>query len=172
MSKNLPTSFPSHFPKSRKEESEFGKGKKDIVICKKCNAVYFYKSWHHQLEEYSHIKEDKKLKFILCPACQMIKDKKYEGEVIMENIPLDLRKNIVNTIKNVGKEAFKRNSQSRIIYIKEIEKNKKIRVLTTENQLAVRIGKKIKSAYHPEMKIQYAKKESTIEVKLFFKGNN
>ncbi len=165
--RSLPKNFPSHFPKSKKEESEFGKGKKDILICKKCNAVYYYKSWHHRLDDYPYLSEKKNLKFVLCPACQMIKDKKYEGELIIENISQKARKEIINTVKNMGEEAFRRDPQDRIISIKEVNGNsKKIRILTTENQLAVRIGKKIKRTFKGRISVKYSKKESTARVKV------
>lgn len=162
-----PKGFSSHFPKSKKEEGEFGKGKKDIIICPKCDSVYFYKSWHHHLKDYQKLSENKNLKFVVCPACRMIADKKYEGEIIIENIPKNLKKDIINTIKNVGKIGFERDSQDRIISISTLNSSK-IRVTTTENQLAVRIGKKIKSAFKSKVKIQYSKKESIARVKIIF----
>jgi len=165
--KSSPKSFSSHFPKSKKEEAEFGKGRKDIIVCPKCESCYFYKSWHHRLSDYPEISEKKNLKFALCPACRMIADRKYEGEVIIENIPKTLKKDIINTIKNVGKIAFERDTQDRIISISNVN-SPKIRVLTTENQLSVRIGKKIKSAFNAKMKIQYSEKESTTRVKISF----
>ena len=160
--KSLPKNYPSHFPKSRKEESEFGEGKKDILTCKKCNAVYWYKSWHHRLDDYPYLSEKKNLKFVLCPACQMIKEKKYEGELIVENVSPKVRKEIINTVKNMGEEAFRRDPQDRIISIKEVNGNsKRIRILTTENQLAVRIG-----TFKGKLNIRYSKKESTARIKV------
>ena len=164
---NSPKNYPSHFPKSKKEESEFGKGREDILLCRGCNAVYFYKSWHHKLEDYPKLKESKRLKFTLCPACRMIKDKKFEGEVFLEDIPEKFKKEVINTIKNVGKEALRKDIQDRIISIYEIGR-RKIRVLTTENQLAVRIGKKIKDSYPSKIEIQHSKKESTVRIKVIF----
>lgn len=187
--KSLPKGLTSHFPKSKKEEAEFGKGKKDIIICPKCDSVYFYKSWHHNINRVagrdarlsrvarspvlgwrSKLSEDKNLKFVVCPACRMIAARFFEGEVIIENTPNSFKKNIINTIKNVGKIAFERDTQDRIISIREISGDKfvKIRVLTTENQLAIRIAKKIKSAFKSKMKIQYSKSESTARVKINF----
>ena len=165
--KSLPKNYPSHFPKSKKEESEFGEGKKDILICKKCNAVYYYKSWHHRLDDYPYLSEKINLKFVLCPACQMIKEKKYEGEVIVENVSQKVRKEIINTVKNMGEEAFRRDPQDRIISIKETNGNsKRISILTTENQLAVRIGKKITRTFKGKLNIRYSKKESTARIKV------
>ena len=162
----LPENFPSHFPKSKKEESEFGKGRKDILICKKCNAVYFYKSWHRRLEDYPELKETKGLKFVLCPSGQMIKDKKFEGEIILENVPEKIKAELKNLVLNFGEKASKRDSQHRVISFKEQGKN--IRILTTENQLAQRIAKKIKETFKGELSLSYSKKESIVRARVTF----
>lgn len=176
-----PKNYPSHFPKSKKEEQEFGPGKKDILVCRKCNAVYYFKSWHHRLDDYPYLKESKQLKFGLCPACQMINDNRFEGEIIIEGCFLKEDKIlIINTIKNIGKEGFKRDPEDRIIKIEEKQISKKdlkkmkeeterkdqIHVLTTENQLAVRIAKKIAETFKGSMNISYSKKESTARIKV------
>ena len=165
----FPKNFPSHFPKSKKEEQEFGKGKKDILICPKCDAVYWYKSWHHSIEDYPELKETKNVNFTICPACQQILEGKFEGEIILENVPKDLKKEIKNLAKNFGKRAFEKDPMDRIISIKEIEKGK-IQILTTENQLAQRLAKKIKQTFGQKAKltISHSEKESTLRAKIIF----
>ncbi len=148
-----------HLPKSKKEEQEFGPGKKDIVICSDCDAVYYYKSWHHALEGYKELSEDKGIKFSVCPACQMIKEKKYEGQLIIRNV--SRKEELLNLIKNVAEKAFKRDVLDRIIEIKE---GKEIEVLTTENQLAVSIGKQVKRAFKGKIDIKWSKDESVARV--------
>jgi len=165
MRRNLPHKQSSHFPKAKKEESEFGKGKKDIVLCKKCNAVYFYKSWHHRLEDYPGILKEKSLKFSLCPACRAEKGGTYEGEVIIDGTPPKIKKEIFHLIDNVGREARKRDSQDRILKVKELRGNK-IVVITTENQLAVRLAKKIKKVFGGRVDIRYSRGESSVSVRL------
>lgn len=170
--RKLPKNLPSHFPKSKKEESEFGKGKKDILICEQCNAVYFYKSWHHRLDEYPHLKESKSLKFTLCPACRMIKEKKFEGEIIIENISQKIKNDLKNLIQNFGEEAFKKDPQDRVISINEISTNTNgsstMQILTTENQLAQRLAKKISEVFKGKYSISHSEKESTIRAKVSF----
>ncbi|PIR02809.1 MAG: hypothetical protein CO144_01555 [Candidatus Nealsonbacteria bacterium CG_4_9_14_3_um_filter_35_11] len=169
-SKSLPKNFPSHFPKSKREEQELGKGKKDISICKKCGVVYWYKSWHHRLSDYPQLKLTKNIRFTLCPACRMINNKEYEGEIVIEDISPEIENDLINTISNVGKLAFERDSQDRIISIKTIaQKPIKIQVLTTENQLAVKIAKKIKKAFAAKPRIKYSKEESVIRVNICLK---
>jgi hypothetical protein len=165
----FPKNLPSHFPKSKKEEQEFGKGKKDILICRECDAVYWYKSWHHSIEDYPELKEAKNVDFTICPACLMIKEGKFEGEIILENVPEDLKKEIKNLAENFGKRAFEKDPMDRVISIKEIEKGK-IQILTTENQLTQRLAKKIKQTFGQKTKltISHSKRESTLRAKIIF----
>lgn len=144
--------------KSKKEEQEFGPGKKNIVMCPDCNAVYYYKSWHHDFK-----KVGKNFKFVLCPACKMIKNKQFEGQVIIENIEKNKKQELINLIKNIGKRAFDRDVLDRIIKINEITSDK-IEVLTTENQLAVSIAKQVKKAFKAELEIKWSKDESVVRI--------
>jgi len=177
------------YPKSKKEEAEFGSGKIDILMCKKCNAVYWYKSWHHRLEDYPELKETKNLKFVLCPVCQMIKDKKYEGEIILENIPENFKEEIKELTKNYGKRATVNDSMDRIISIEEKKVRRPtnvrkrgtssrkefrgltdLRILTTENQLAQRLAKKINEIYGRQfnLSIAHSHQEDTVRIKITF----
>lgn len=174
--------------KSKKEEAEFGPGKIALLICKKCGAVYFSKSWHHRLEEY-HREESRDIKFTLCPACQMLRDRKFEGEIILENVPENFKKNIKKLVENFDKRAQEADPMDRIISIKEEKikrattKEKKgaasrkdfegksyIRILTTENQMAKRLAKKINEVYGRKLNlaISYSHQEDTLRVKINF----
>ena len=143
MHKFLPKNFSWHFPKSKKEEAEFGKGKGNILVCKNCSAVYWHKSWHHSLQDYPYLKKDKDIKFVLCPACRMIENNKYEGELVIENIQNEQEKEIRNLINNFGRTAFERDPMDRIISIERIAKGM-LRILTTENQMVQQLAKKLK----------------------------
>jgi NMD protein affecting ribosome stability and mRNA decay len=169
MKKFFPKNFPWHFPKSKKESQEFGKGKKDILICRKCNAVYWYKSWHHSLDDYPELKEEKGIKFVFCPACRMIKEGKYEGELILENVPGEKKEEIENLINNFGELAYQNDPMDRIISIEEIAKGM-IRVLSTENQMIKRLAKKLKRTYKGKINIVHSKKESVVRVRVVFPG--
>jgi len=142
---NISGKYRKKIERSKKEEQEYGAGSKDIVICEDCSAVYYYKSWHHSLGKYKHLSEDKAVQFALCPACQMIRDNKFEGQVVFENVPKAHRKEIINNIKNTGERAYKRDPMDRIIKI--TEGGDTIEVLTTENQLARNIARQIERAY-------------------------
>ncbi len=186
---SLPKDFPSHFPKSKKEEQEFGKGKKDIMVCKRCKAVYFYKSWHHRLKDYPKIERTKRLKFTICPACRQIIDNKFEGEIILENVPEKLRGEIKKLAENFGKRAFEKDPMDRVISVKEkkvksptnarkrgassrkdFKGKTDILILTTENQLAQRLAKKLSETFKGKLETSFShsKKESTLRARITF----
>jgi len=181
--------FAPRLPKSKKEEAEFGPGKKDILVCEKCGAFYWYKSWHHNLSNYPKLKENKRIKFVLCPACKMILEKKYEGEIILKGVPENFKEEIKKLAKNYGERAFKEDPMDRVISIKEkkvsrasakskrgkisrkeIEGRKDIQILTTENQLAVRLAKKIKRVFSGKtsLSLSYSHKEDTVRAIITF----
>lgn len=175
-------------PKSRKEEQEFGPGKEDYVVCPRCYCLYFDKSWHHGFKEIKELKQEKRIKFKLCPACKMIKDNKYEGEVVIENPPKKAKKKIKNLAKNFGQRAFEEDPMDRIISIKErkvkraTNKRKRgkssrkevsgldIRILTTENQLATRLAEKINEIFGRKLslEIKHSHREDTARIRIRF----
>ncbi|PIS39517.1 MAG: hypothetical protein COT33_01525 [Candidatus Nealsonbacteria bacterium CG08_land_8_20_14_0_20_38_20] len=174
--------------KVKKEEAEFGAGKTNILICKTCGATYFYKSWRHRLEDYSGEKS-KDIKFTLCPACQMIMAKKFEGEIILENVPDNFKKDIKKLAENFGKRAFEADPMDRVISIteerikrapakekrgaasrKDFEGRSYLRILTTENQLARRLAKKINDIFGRklELSISQSHREDTSRIRINF----
>ena len=181
--------FSQRLPKSKREEAEFGPGKKDILVCKKCGAFYWYKSWHHRLSDYPELKQSKRVKFVLCPACQMILEKKYEGEIILKAVPERFKKNIRILAKNYGERALRKDPMDRIISIKEkkvrratvarkreavsrkeIEGTRDIIILTTENQLAVRLAKKINRVFGGKLSssISHSHQEDVVRITITF----
>ena len=119
------------------------------MICPKCHAVYFDKHWHSNKFLSQAYKWNKGVEYELCPEDKQIKEGKgwvnYEGEVILKKIPKDKMTEIIQQIRNIGKRGKSRDPQDKIIKL-EIGANK-IRVLTTENQLAASIGKQIDQAH-------------------------
>ena len=135
--------------RSHKEESEFGLAGKEFLKCSECGVVYFDKSWHHGLleEKQEHLKENRQFKFTLCPTCKMAKGKIFEGEVVIKLGPknYNLKANVMNTVKNSDKQAQDRDPMDRILWTED--KDDEVRIFTSENQLAVRIGKKLESSF-------------------------
>lgn len=165
MRKSFPKNLPWHFPKSKKEEQEYGKGKKDILVCQECQAFYWYKSWHHNLADYPELSQDKNVRFTLCPACKMIADGRFEGEVLIENIAPERSQELENLIHNFGRTAFLKDPMDRVISMEIIAKGM-LRVLTTENQMAKQLAKKIKKTFKGKLSFAFSKKESTLRAKV------
>ncbi len=159
--------FHAGIEKSAKNEQEYGLGKKNIVLCKKCEAVYFNKSWHHGLEEHKNIREDNKVNFVVCPACRMIADHLFEGEVILENVPEQNREEILRNIKNTGAQAYEKDPMERIIGMDE--QGSRIQVQTTDNQMARAIARQIERAYKKaKVETRWSKEESIVRLYVTF----
>jgi hypothetical protein len=166
--------FKPRGPKSKKIEQEYGPGKADVLVCKTCKAFYWYKSWHHNLADYPELNQKKRIKFTVCPACQMIKSKKYEGEIRIYGAPAEVKKSIRDLARNYGQRAFQDDPMDRVISVGEVVlrgQGKIMRIRTTENQLAKRLAKKIGEVYRGkfELSISHSKKEDTARATLTFK---
>lgn len=136
-------------PQRHKEaqHDEYGAAHRGITVCKRCNNVLFKKEWHHsgeKLLEQLRI-ASKGISFTLCPACRMTAQDLFEGEVLIENIPEKYESELLRLISAYGKRATDIDPQHRIIRTARTKKG--LRVITTENQLAVRLGKKIRDAF-------------------------
>lgn len=157
-----------HYPKSHKEEQEYGPGKKGIGMCSACSAGYMQKSWRHNLEEHKKVNKDARLRFMICPACQMAKDKKFEGQLFIENIPPDILKDVERLVYNVADRAYRRDPMDRILVLRKYAKNG-LEARTSENQLALRIGKQIARAYKgSECETRWSDEESAGRVRVRF----
>lgn len=155
------------------------KGKRGLLLCSNCRAVYYDKHWHTNKKYASILKKQEGVKQEMCPECRFIGDLpkggkmekevkrgniNFEGEVTLKNIPLSEKKiEILNLVRNVGKRAVKRDPEDRIIKIED--KGKTIRILTSENQLAVSIGKQVERAFKGgDLKIKWSEKDALARV--------
>ena len=158
---------------SRHAMQEFGSGKKEFIFCPHGEAVYFKKSWHHVEKLYKSYevqphKLHKGIKFKLCPAHEMQKNKQYEGEVVIKNIPAKFRRELVNLIENMGERAMRRDVLDRVLDIK-ITSNQLL-VTTSENQLAQKISHKISETFNKrvDVRILRAKGADVVRVQINF----
>lgn len=132
-------------------EAEFGPGKSGLLMCERCKAVYFKKYWHRNLEALNNKEaeslsvHDTSVKFTLCPACTMMKDGRYEGRVTVVGIPAAHRDELKKLIENFGARAYERDAMHRVIDVKDSGAD--VIATTTENQLAVKLGKKINETF-------------------------
>lgn len=158
-------------PDNKKNVEEFGPGKGDVVICPKCNASYYYKSWHHNLEDYKELKPSKNVKFELCPADEMKKRGQFEGEVVIENFPPHLKDEIVNQIEHVAGRAYRRDPMDRVLKMHIADH--RIEVRTSENQLALNLGKQVQKAHkNSEIENKLSDEEDVARVRIWWPENS
>lgn len=144
------------------------KGKDSVILCSNCGAVYYDKHWHTNVKMSAVLKKQKGVPKELCLECKMGKDIKRggvncEGEVILKNISAKDKPEMLNLIKNIGERAVKRDPEDKIIKIDE--KKGEIKVLTTENQLAVSVGKQVARAFKGgELEIKWSENDEMVRV--------
>lgn len=121
-------------------------------------------------EDVKHLRDEKnidrkQLKFKTCPACQMKKDKSFEGEVIinLSGKGAAAKNEILHLIKNTDDQARFRDTLDRVLWTQD--SGNEIHIFTSENQLAVMIGKKLDSAFKGgKLGIKYSHQEDPIRV--------
>lgn len=145
MSKVFRKSYNIKLPNSQHQTEEFGGGKKGIILCPDCNSSYFKKSWHHDFKGLKTENVNFPVNFKLCPACQMIKNKQYEGRIILTNIPEKYSDELGHLIVGFCRRATERDPMDRLIEIKK--SGTEWTITTTENQLANKLAKKIKNVF-------------------------
>ncbi len=162
MAKKFKSQYKNRPTKPEHEMEEFGSGKKGLILCPKCKAAYFGKAWHHSEVNFKG-GEDAPVKFMLCPADAMIKNKQYEGKLVIKNIPKEAAEEIVNLIGNVAESAFAKDPMHRLISLKKVGND--LVGLTTENELAVSMAKKIKNSHKKsKITISYSDEPADIAV--------
>ena len=155
-------------PKSHHEAEEFS-AKGGLILCEDCGACYFKKHWHHGIEKLNlsetesleNLKKDKKVHFAFCPACQMIKNKQYEGRITIKNLPDNHKEELVNLAEGFCKRAHERDPMDRLIAIKN--EGSSLVITTTENELASKLAHKIKDSFSKaKTKITFAPEPSDV----------
>jgi hypothetical protein len=125
--------------------------KKPLRQCRNCGAVFADGHWHK-------LRADKFLKKLWqqaaftiaeCEACRLEREAHgpvgAAGELRVAELPWKIKTDVLRTIRNAGKTAVSRDPEERIIEI--AERGRGLLVTVTQNQLAVRIGKKLDSAF-------------------------
>jgi hypothetical protein len=127
---------------SRKDSEEFGPGKAGIIFCKVCDIVYFNKSWSHNLRNYNFTEKDRKLRFAVCPACAMKKERRYEGEIRIAGMPKVEVQKTITLAEALARKAYEINPLARIL--KTVYSRELLSIFTSQNQLTQRLAKKMK----------------------------
>ena len=156
---------------TRTEWKEHPKGKAGIVFCKTCNAVYFKKAWHHNLRHHKSLNEDTAVAFTLCPACTAIKENEYEGKIIINSVPKNITEHLENLVHAFTHRAFQKDPMDRLIAVKKT--GARMEITTTENQLAVKLAKKIESVFKKTVaRIAYShsNKDKAVDIVMEFRA--
>lgn len=158
--------------KSRHAMEEFGPGKSEFVLCPKDDAVYYKKSWHHAGDFFlraPNIKKEKGIRFKLCPAHEMMRNKQYEGEVVIQNIPKQFFEELRRLAENMGEQAYRTDVTTRVLSLNA--RNDSLRVTVSENQLAQKIARKIERGFRKHIQhaeVARGKEGDTVKISIEF----
>jgi hypothetical protein len=156
MAKKRDASF--HDPNWKKEVS-FAK----TLICKYCNAIYENKQWKHLADLNPRHVDD--LIESVCPACHLEQNHLSDGVVHLSGTFLkEHKKEIMGTINNLAALAEERDVLNRIERTEDT--GSEITIYTTQNKLALEIGKKVADAFKGgDLDIKFSKEDMPVEVR-------
>lgn len=119
----------------------------EVAVCTDCHALYQRRHWFLDEELYFSYSNDPNTKKVLCPACEKMRDHYAEGQVTLRSSPfLSAHKDeILRLVRNEEARARGDNPLARIIEISESPEG--VTVTTTNEKLAQRIGRTLKSSY-------------------------
>ncbi|MBI3273875.1 MAG: hypothetical protein HYZ69_01905 [Candidatus Colwellbacteria bacterium] len=158
--------------KSRHAMEEFGPGKGEFILCPKDDAVYYKKSWHHASDFFLRApsaKKEKRIRFKLCPAHEMMRRGQHEGEIIFRNVPKQFFEELRRLVENMGEQAYRMDVTTRILSLDA--RDQTLRVTVSENQLAQKIMRKIKRTfrtYIQETEITRGKEGDSVRITVNF----
>lgn len=135
-------------PPRHREEAEFGKAKKGVLRCTACGAFYYRKSWHHDVMVNAAGQRRPMPEFppTICPACRMIRGRQYEGKLFIEHIPRQQSADLFNLVNAYCGRAYALDPQDRLISLRRANASAELRF--SDNQLAMRLAKKIRDAFN------------------------
>jgi hypothetical protein len=125
-----------------------------VRLCGRCLAVLYDGHWHTapSLAAVMQARKRPPKKDVLCHECHWAVHEPdrmkegWEGELTLDGLADPETKALVlATVRNVGKRAETRDPEDRIIGIDD--RGERVVITTTENQLAVSIGKQVARAF-------------------------
>lgn len=116
-------------------------------VCGWCGAVHFAKAWHHPDAARKKLGKNLRSAWLgRCPACEMVAEGRYEGEVLLTGIPPETAPAVANLIRAFMHRAYARDCQHRLIALHR-ESDSTWRVTVTENQLASGLSRRIRETF-------------------------
>ncbi|MBI4281186.1 hypothetical protein HY628_03235 [Candidatus Uhrbacteria bacterium] len=148
------------------------KGLKKLAVCQDCQAIYYDEHWHSWGRAKDLAKRLRKagVRETVCFECQRVRqiglegERGYEGEALLSGWgSIEEKREILRLARNVGKRATLRDPEDQIIRLED--KGKQIRILTTENQLAISIGKQVDRARKGgKLEIKFSHQDAPVRV--------
>lgn len=121
--------------------------------CPGCGLLFQDGAW-----KIAVIKPEHELHHHLCPACLQTRDDYPGGVLTLEGKFFDVhREDVLHRIRNVEKVVREEHPLQRIMRIEE--NPGEIVVYTTDQHLAVRMGKALRSDFGGELSLSYAKED-------------
>lgn len=134
-----------------------------LLVCSKCRAVFHGKRWQWNGALTQQYQDDPAVRTV-CPACQTTRQEEAEGVLTLAGfVSGGQKQEILNLLKNAGERATERDPLDRIFHWENL--GKKVVVYTTENQLAISLGKQVKRAFNGALEIDMAKEADIVRVK-------
>lgn len=149
-------------PKHNDHNVHGDRAHKGLTVCSDCKHIFFKKEWIHP-EEFKGEPNNLEVHYSQCPACFMAAKNLFEGEVVINDVPQKVESELRNLISAYGRRAMFRDSQHRILKIVNIGKAT-LRIVTSENQLAVKLAKKISTVFRGITKIHISHRSEPFEV--------
>ncbi len=133
------------------------------AVCKECTAIYEKKRWRFDEAAYAKLTALKQTKTVTCPACVKTHDRYPEGVLTLRWPGLsDHRGDVLGLLR---KEAARAKSVNPLERIMKIEDEKgELRVFTTNNKLAQRMGHAMERAYHGKAHYQWSHRDKLVRV--------
>lgn len=131
------------------------KKQKGTRLCDRCEAVFYDGHWHtdpHAAEALKEAKPRNSATTALCPQCTNVMsgegkaDSDFEGQLTLDGLHDGKEKaEILATIRNLARKSAEQDPQDQLIAIDD--KGDRVIIATSDNQMAVRMGKKIDEAF-------------------------
>lgn len=135
------------------KKAEAGEDQPGLLICPRCHAISEIKRWYVDEDRYRELRSRPDAQLVVCPGCLRIERQQYDGEVVLSSPLLaDNKEQAMHLICKTEDKARRDNPFSRLASVED--NGEEIRVLTTTQWLAERIGKEFRKAFSGELEIQ------------------
>ncbi len=136
----------------------------EAAACEECHALYQEKRWFFDEDLHDRLVSGDKVRQVICPACQKIKDRYAEGYVTLSGDFLAGHKDeIVTLLEKEAAKVGKRNVLDRIIRMVP-EADGKLVVETTTEKLAQHLGRAVHKAYKGDLAFQWSEPNPFVRV--------